>query len=277
MINTIDDLIQEVKDGKSEVNTLVESYLKKDEDGTLRLCTGSRRDWLAKIDGTSKTYGLARAFIPDYKKDDEERYPVENGIIYDFSTEVKYGKFERALFIIVDDKPYKVQEDDAKSIMQHQEEAQKAKACEDMRAIALKADADRLESREKVDDALKKINAVARSYDDFTGAHAWYSCQDNFARFYEYTQSKSLKESGLEYPARLEDGDYFVKHFCIGSTIEKLYNDARREAKREAKEKGAPMRIVSLAKVVDEVLTVYSFDWLAAYEQAKSEEQHAAL
>lgn len=272
MIDTMAALIQEAKDGKSEVNTLVESYLKKADDGTLRLCTGSRRDWLAKIDGTSKTYGLARAFIPDYKKDSLERYPVENGIIYDFSTEVKYGKFERALFIIVDDKPYKVQEDDAKFIMKHQEEAQKAKVCEDMQAIALKADAEGLESREKVDDALKKINAVARSYDDFTGAHTWYSCQDNFARFYKYTQSKSLEESGLEYPARLEDGDYFVKHFCIGSTIEKLYKEARREANREAKEKGAPMRIISLAKVVDEVLTVYSFDWLAAYKQAKSEE-----
>lgn len=272
MINTIDALIQEAKDGKSEVNTLVESYLRKDDDGALRLCTGSRRDWLAKIDGTSKTYGLFRAFIPDYKKDDMERYPVESGVIYDFSTEIKYGKFERALFIIVDNKPYKVDEADAKSIMKHKEEAQKAKACEDMRAIAMKADAEGLEPREKVDDALKKINAVARSYDDFTGAHTFYSCQDSFERFYEYTQSKSLKESGLDYPARLEDGDYFVKHFCIGSTIEKLYWRARREANHEAKEKGAPMRIVSLAKVVDEVLVVYSFDWLAAYEQAKSEE-----
>lgn len=272
MVDTIEALIKELKADKGEVNELVESYLRKDADGTLHLCTGSRRDWLAKIDGTSKTYGLARAFIPDYKKDSMERYPVENGIIYDFSTEVKYGKTVRALFVIVDDKPYKVQEDDAKSIMKHKEEAQKAKACEDMRAIALKADAEGLESREKVDDALKKITAVARSYDDLTGAHTLYSCQDSFARFYEYTQSKSLEESGLEYPARLEDGDYFVKHFCIGSTIEKLYWEARREANREAKEKGAPMRIVSLAKVVDEVLTVYSFDWLAAYEQAKSEE-----
>ncbi|RIY26656.1 hypothetical protein CJI52_05805 [Bifidobacteriaceae bacterium WP022] len=272
MINTLEALIQEAKDGKSEVNTLVESYLKKDADGALHLCTGSRRDWLAKIDGTSKTYGLSRAFIPDYKKDDKERYPVESGVIYDFSTEVKYGKFERALFIIVDDKPYKVEEVDAKSIMKHQEEAQKAKACEDIRAIALKADADGLESREKVDDVLRKITAVARAYDDVTGAHTLYSCQDNFARFYEYTQSKSLEESGLEYPARLEDGDYFVKNFCIGSTIEKLYWEARREANHEAKEKGTPMRVVSLAKVVDEVLAVYSFDWLAAYEQAKSEE-----
>lgn len=272
MISTMAALIQEAKDGKSEVNALVESYLKKDADGALRLCTGGRRDWLAKIDGTSKTYGLSRAFIPDYKKDDEERYPVENGVIYDFSTEVKYGKFERALFIIVDDKPYKVQEDDAKSIMKHKEEAQKTKACEDMRAIALKADADGLESREKVDDALKKITAVARSYDDITGALALYSWQDSIARFYEYTQSKSLEESGLEYPARLEDGDYLVNHFCIGSTIERLYKEARREAKHEAKEKGTPIRIISLAKVVDEVLTVYSFDWLAAYEQAKSEE-----
>ena len=242
MVDTMAVLIQEAKDGKSEVDTLVESYLEKDDDDTLHLCTGSRRDWLAKIDGTSKTYGLSRAFIPDYKKDSRERYPVERGVIYDFSTEVKYGVFERALFIIVDDKPYKVQEDDAKSIMKHQEEAQKAKTCEDMQAIALKADAEGLESREKVDDALKKINAVARSYDDFTGAHTWYSCQDNFARFYKYTQSKSLEESGLEYPARLEDGDYFVKHFCIGSTIEKLYWEARREANREAKEKGTPMR-----------------------------------
>lgn len=272
MIDTIATLIQELKDGKGEVSEFVESCLEKDDKGALCLCTASRRDWLARIDGTSKTYGLAREFIPDYKKDSLERYPVESGVIYDFSTEVKYGKKERALFIIVDDKPYKVQEDDAKSIMKHQEEAQKAKACEDMRAIALKADAEGLESREKVDDALKKINAVARSYDDFTGAHTWYSCQDNFARFYKYTQSKSLKESGLEYPACLEDGDYFVKHFCIGSTIEKLYWEARREANHEAKEKGERMRIVSLAKVVDEVLTVYSFDWLAAYEQAKSEE-----
>lgn len=272
MINTMANLIQELKDGKGEVNELVESYLQKDDEGALHLCTGGRRDWLAKIDGTSKTYGLARAFIPDYKKDSMERYSVENGVIYDFSTEVKYGKKERALFIIVDDKPYKVQEDGAKSIMQHQEEVQKAKVCEDMRAIALKADTEGLESREKVDDALKKINAIARSYDDFTGAHTWYSCQDNFARFYEYTQSKSLEESELEYPARLEDGDYFVKHFCIGSTIEKLYRDARREAKHEAKDKGMPMQEVSLAKVVDEVLTVYSFDWLEAYEQAKSED-----
>lgn len=272
MISTMAALIQEAKDGKSEVNALVESYLKKDADDTLHLCTGSRRDWLAKIDGTSKTYGLARAFIPDYKKDDEERYPVKSGVIYDFSTEVKYGKFERALFIIVDDKPYKVEEADAKSIMKHKEEAQKAKACEDMKAIALKADADGLESREKVDDALKKINAVARSYDDITGAHTLYSCQENFARFYEYTQSKSLAESGLEYPARVEDGDYLVNHFCIGSTIEKLYWEVRRKANHEAKEKGTPMRVVSLAKIVDEVLTVYSFDWLAAYEQAKSEE-----
>lgn len=272
MINTIDDLIQEVKDGKSEVNTLVESYLKKDDEGALHLCTGSRRDWLAKIDGTSKTYGLARTFIPDYKKDDKERYPVENGIIYDFSTEVKYGKTERALFIIVDDKPYKVQEDDAKSIMQHQEEAQKAKACEDIRVIAMKADAEGLEPREKVDDALQKINAVARAYDDITGAHTLYSNQYNFTHFYKYTQSKSLEASGLDYPTRLEDGDYFVKNFCIGSTIEKLYREARREAKHEAKEKGTPMRIVSLAKVVDEVIAVYSFNWLAAYEQAKSDE-----
>ena len=272
MINTIDALIQEAKDGKSEVNTLVESYLRKDDGGALRLCTGSRSDWLAKIDGTSKTYGLARTFIPDYKKDDKERYPVENGIIYDFSTEVKYGKTERALFIIVDNKPYKVQEDDAKSIMKHKEEAQKAKACEDMRAIAMKADAEGLEPREKVDDALQKINAVARAYDDISGAHTLYSSQYNFAHFYKYTQSKSLEESGLEYPARLEDGDYFVKNFCIGSTIEKLYREARREAKHEAKEKGTPMRIVSLAKVVDEVLAVYSFDWLAAYKQAKNEE-----
>ena len=271
MIDTLEALIQEAKDGKSEVNELVESYLNKTDDDTLRLCTGSRRDWLAKIDGTSKTYGLARAFIQDYKKDSLERYPVKSGVIYDFSTEVKYGKFERALFIIVDDKPYKVQEDDAKSIMQHKEEAQKAKACEDIRAIAAKADADGLESREKVDDTLKKINAVARAYDDITGACALYSWQDSIAHFYEYTQSKSLKESGLEYPARLEDGDYIATHFCIGSTIEKLYNAARREAHHEAKEKGAPMRIVSLAKIVNEVLTVYSFDWLAAYEQAKSE------